>query len=72
MSYQDSLRPWVIYRHLPDFQRQLIDRFRRRTYAEDYLKVIQRLSPQAKFELVYEIDLKSVLDRGQPPAPTAI
>ena len=55
MSYQNSLSPWVIYRRLPNFQRQFIDRFRRRTHAEEYLKVIQRLSPHAEFEIVYEI-----------------
>ncbi len=55
MSYQNSLSPWVIYRYLPNLQRQFIDRFRRRTHAEEYLKVIQRLSPDAEFEIVYEI-----------------
>jgi hypothetical protein len=55
MSYQDSLKPWVIYRRLPNFQRQLIDRFRRRTNAEEYLKAIQSLYPHAEFEIVYEI-----------------
>lgn len=55
MSCQNSLSPWVIYRHLPDFQRQFIERFRRRTHAEEYLNVIQRLSPHAEFEIVYEI-----------------
>ncbi|MGV0026412.1 hypothetical protein [Phormidesmis priestleyi] len=55
MSYQNSLSPWVIYRRLPDFQRQFIQRFRRRTHAEEYLKAIQSLYPHAEFEIVYEI-----------------
>jgi hypothetical protein len=63
MSYQDSLKPWVIYRRLPDFQRQAIERFRRRTHAEEYLKVIQRLSPHSEFEIVYDI---APIDRNEP------
>ncbi|NJR51603.1 MAG: hypothetical protein HC780_20440 [Leptolyngbyaceae cyanobacterium CSU_1_3] len=55
MSYQNSLKPWVIYRRLPDFQRQLIERFRRRPHAEEYLKVIQRLDLDGEFEIVYDI-----------------
>ncbi len=59
MSYHNSLSPWVIYRHLPDFQRQFIERFRRRTHAEEYLKVIQHLSPHAEFEIVTRLFKKS-------------
>ena len=55
MSYQDQLSPWVIYRRLPNLQRQFIDRFRRRNNAEEYLKTVQRLQPQAQFEIVYEV-----------------
>lgn len=56
MSYSDQLHPWVIYRRLPNLQRQAIERFRRRNDAEHYLKAMQRLSPAAEFELVYEVD----------------
>lgn len=67
MSYQNSLSPWVIYRRLPDFQRQFIQRFRRRTHAEAYLKAIQSLYPHAEFEIVYEIaPTQNHLSEAQP------
>ncbi|KAM3090320.1 hypothetical protein ACKFKG_29840 [Phormidesmis sp. 146-35] len=66
MSYQDSLKPWVIYRRLPNFQRQLIERFRRRPHAEEYLKAIQTLDPDGEFEIVYEmVPTKNDLDEAR-------
>ncbi|GET41376.1 hypothetical protein [Microseira wollei] len=53
MSYQKQLSPWEIYRHLPNLQRRLIARFRRRNDAEAYLKVLRRMLPLAEFEIVY-------------------
>jgi hypothetical protein len=55
MSYLDLLSPWVIYRRLPNLQCQQIARFRKRSTAEKYLAVLQRLQPQSVFELVYEV-----------------
>ncbi|MBD2019694.1 hypothetical protein H6F43_05765 [Leptolyngbya sp. FACHB-36] len=54
MSYQDLLRPWVVYRCLPNLQRQQMARFSRRNHAEEYVKAAQRLLPKATFETVYE------------------
>lgn len=74
MSYSDQLHPWVIYRRLPNFQRQVVDRFRRRTDAEHYLKAMQRLAPNAEFELVYEADRRGeersqdVTDQNEMPS----
>jgi predicted RecB family nuclease len=54
MSYQEKLSPWVIYRQLANLQRIEVVRFRWRNDAEEYLKVVQRMVPQARFEIVYE------------------
>jgi hypothetical protein len=35
MPYSDQLSPWVAYRLLPNFQRILLERFRKRNNAED-------------------------------------
>lgn len=56
MQYQKQLSPWVINRHLPNLQRQVVARFRRRNDAEGYLKVMQRVSPQAQFVITFEMN----------------
>lgn len=55
MSYQDQLSFWVIYRRLPNLQRQFLDRFRRRNQAEEYLKVMRGIQPRSEFKIVYEV-----------------
>jgi endonuclease V-like protein UPF0215 family len=55
MSYQDQLSPWVVYRQLPNLQRLEVARFRRRNDAEEYLKIVRRMLPQAQFEIVYDV-----------------
>lgn len=55
MSYQDQLSPWVVYRQLPNLQRLEVARFRRRNDAEEDLKIVQRLTPLAQFEIVYDV-----------------
>jgi hypothetical protein len=54
MSYQEQLHPWVVYRLLPNCQRVMVDRFRKRNDAEEYCKAVKRLSPHAQFEIVFE------------------
>lgn len=56
MSYQKQLSPWEIYRHLPNLQRRLIARFRRRNDAEAYLKILRQMLPLAEFEIVYGVN----------------
>ena len=56
MSYSDQLRPWVVYRLLPNCQRLMMERFRKRNNAEDYVRVIRQMQPQAQFEIVFEAD----------------
>lgn len=53
MSYQADLFPWVIYCRLADMRRLEVQRFRRRNDAEEYLKLVQRLTPEGEFELVF-------------------
>ncbi len=54
MSYQDQLHPWVVYRLLPNLQRLMVARFRRRGDADAYLKTMQRVMPRSHFAVVYE------------------
>jgi hypothetical protein len=67
MSYSDQLCPWVVYRLLPNCQRLMMERFRKRNNAEDYVRVIRQMQPHAQFEIVFEtypnFDAERVLGR---------
>jgi hypothetical protein len=56
MNYKQQLYPWVIYRHLPNLQRLAVARFRRRNDAEEHLRIIKRLLPQAEFAIAFEVN----------------
>ncbi|HEY9662167.1 MAG TPA: hypothetical protein V6C65_27240 [Allocoleopsis sp.] len=54
MSYREQLNPWVVYRLLPNCQRVLLERFRKRNDAEEYLATMKRLAPGSTFEIMFE------------------
>ena len=54
MTYFDRLHPWCIIRLLPNMQRIVVARFRNRGQAEEYLRVLQRLSPEAQYILIFD------------------
>jgi hypothetical protein len=56
MPYSDQLSPWVVYRLLPNFQRILLERFRKRTNAEDYARVLKQIRPQFELAILFEIE----------------
>ena len=54
MNYRDQLHPWCIIRLLPKAQRITIARFRQRSAAEEHLKALRRLMPNAIFVILFE------------------
>jgi hypothetical protein len=56
MPYSDQLSPWVVYRLLPNFQRILLERFRKRNNAEDYARVLKQIQPQFDLVILFEIE----------------
>lgn len=44
---------WAIVRWLPDMQRIVVNRFRRRSDAEECLRVLRRSSPRRDYTLLY-------------------
>jgi predicted house-cleaning noncanonical NTP pyrophosphatase (MazG superfamily) len=44
---------WAIIRLLPDMQRVVVNRFRRRSDAEECLRVLRRTSPNRNYDLLY-------------------
>ncbi|GAB4241562.1 MAG: hypothetical protein Kow00121_67680 [Elainellaceae cyanobacterium] len=53
--YYDRLHPWCIVRLLPQMQRVIVARFRRRNDAEEHLKVLKRLQPQASYVVLFDM-----------------
>ena len=55
MTYLQRLHPWCIIRPLPDLQRRIVARCRRRNDAESHLQVLRRLMPTVPFEIVFDV-----------------
>jgi hypothetical protein len=53
MSYREKLYHWWIVRFLPGAQTLIVARFRRRSEAEEYLRVLRHLIPTADFKIVF-------------------
>lgn len=55
MTYFEKLHPWCIIRPLPNLQRRIVARCRRRNDAESHLQVLRRLMPTVPFEIVFDV-----------------
>ncbi|MBD1846347.1 hypothetical protein H6F89_23580 [Cyanobacteria bacterium FACHB-63] len=53
-NYRTRLHPWCVIRLLPKMQRVVLERFRSRTQAEEYLKLMRRLMPEAVHQIVFD------------------
>ena len=53
-NYWQRLHPWCIIRLLPKMQRIVVQRFRYRSQAEDYLKALRRTFPNAIHEIIFD------------------
>ncbi len=54
MTYFNLLHPWCIIRQLPNLQRLVVARFRRRIDAESHLQIISRLIPSVTYEIIFD------------------
>lgn len=54
MTYFNLLHPWCIIRQLPNLQRLVVARFRRRIDAESHLQIISRLIPNVTYEIIFD------------------
>lgn len=52
--YWEQLHPWCVVRQLPEMQRVVLARFRKRNQAEDHLKVLRRLRP-GSYAIVFDV-----------------
>lgn len=53
-NYWNRLHPWCIVRLLPKMQRTVVQRFRTRSHAEEYLRIVQRLIPTATHQIIFD------------------
>ena len=63
-TYYDRLHPWCIIRHLPNFQRTTIARFRHCNPAEAHLRVLRQVTPTATYSLVFDPESDRVSSKG--------
>jgi hypothetical protein len=59
MTYKDRLYPWCIIRHLPKSQSMVVGRLRRRNDAEEHVRVLKQLMPDALFSIIFDPMLDS-------------
>lgn len=69
IAYQKRLYPWAIAKLMPNMQRTVVCRFRRRSDADGHLLCLRQLMPQASLLVVFDLqpDLEVPI-----AAPTAI
>ncbi len=56
MTCNKRLSPWVIVRLLPNMQRVVVGRFRRRTDAEGHLQALRRLMPDVEMIVMFDVE----------------
>ncbi len=54
MSYSEILFPWCIILCLPNARTIVIERFRRRSDAEAYLRILSQINPQANHSIMFD------------------
>lgn len=59
MTYYQQLHPWCIVRLLPDMQRPVVFRFRRRNDAEAHLRILRQQDMNQHYEIVFDAVLAS-------------
>jgi hypothetical protein len=52
-NYRASIMPWCVVQLLPNAQRTIVARFRKRNDATAHLQALQRLMPEAVYEVVF-------------------
>ena len=54
MTYFEKLHPWCLIRLLPNCQRIVEARFRKRNDADEHLRVLQRLVKHRTFVIIFD------------------
>jgi hypothetical protein len=67
MTYLERLNPWCIVKLLPNMQRLVVARCRRRNDAKEHLQVLRRLLPSARFAIAFApaLEQQDSADEGE-------
>jgi hypothetical protein len=67
MTYLERLSPWCIVKLLPNMQRQVIARCRRRNDAEEHLRILRPLLPGTRFAIAFDpaLERQDLSDEGE-------
>ena len=61
MTYFEKLHSWCLIRLLPNCQRIVVARFRKRNDADEHLRVLQRLVKHRTFVIIFDSQEQPVL-----------
>jgi hypothetical protein len=64
MTYKEKLFPWCIIRNLPDQQKTIVARMRRRNDAEQHLVLLQRTMQDASLSVIFDQTTKGLNPLG--------
>jgi hypothetical protein len=53
-TYHNRLYPWLLICQLPQMQRMIVARFRKRNDAEAHLKTLRQLTPETVYQIVFD------------------
>jgi len=54
MHYRDNIRPWSIFACLISGHNVCVARFRKRSDADAYARILRQLSPDRNFQVVFD------------------
>ena len=53
-AYYQRLHPWCIVCQIPPMRSLIISRFRKRSEAEEHLKILRQLTPSARYLILFD------------------
>ncbi len=56
LNYREKLNPWIIVLLQPKLRNITVGRFRRRGNAEEHLRVLKQMMPEAKFSIMFDVE----------------
>ncbi|NEO35003.1 MAG: hypothetical protein F6J90_01260 [Moorea sp. SIOASIH] len=56
LNYREKINPWIIVLLQPKLSNITVGRFRRRGNAEEHLRVLKQMMPEAKFSIMFDVE----------------
>ncbi|HTL89656.1 MAG TPA: hypothetical protein VL134_09660 [Leptolyngbya sp.] len=56
LDYRARLSPWCIVQLSPDLKHTTVQRFRKRSAAEEYLKAVRQLNRDRIYQIVFDLE----------------